>query len=117
MFVGGNAIGPGLRLGELLIGAKLVTERDVNAALERQMSQGGNLGENLVALELIDARTIERFIHRVPQEPENLEATGIDDTDLLGLFMKLVFSGRLEKIGQISDAIKLPQHIVMDLAA
>ena len=116
MFVGGNAIGPGLRLGELLIGAKLVTERDVNAALERQMSQGGNLGENLVALELIDARTIERFIHRVPQEPENLEATGIDDTELLGLFMKLVFSGRLEKIGQISEAIKLPQHIVMDLA-
>jgi len=116
LFVGGNAIGPGLRLGELLIGAKLVTESDVNAALQRQMSQGGNLGENLVALGVIDARTIERFIHRVPQEPESIEATGIDDTDLLGLFMKLIFSGRLEKIGQISDAIKLPQHIVMDLA-
>jgi hypothetical protein len=116
LFVGGNAIGPGLRLGELLIGAKLVTESDVNAALESQMSQGGNLGENLVAMGVIDARTIERFIHRVPQEPESIEATGIDDTDLLGLFMKLVFSGRLEKIGQISEAIKLPQHIVMDLA-
>jgi hypothetical protein len=112
----GNAIGPGLRLGELLIGAKVVTESDVNAALQRQVSHGGNLGENLVALGVVDARTIERFIHRVPQEPENIEATGIDDTDLLALFMKLVFSGRLEKIGQISEAIKLPQHIVMDLA-
>jgi len=30
--------------------------------------------------------------------------------------MKLIFAGRLEKVGQIADAIKLPQHIVMDLA-
>ena len=30
--------------------------------------------------------------------------------------MKLILAGRLEKIGQIADAIKLPQHIVMDLA-
>jgi hypothetical protein len=105
-----------MRLGELLVRGNLVTERDVSAALERQASQGGSLGENLVALGVIDARTIERFIHRVPQEPANIEATGIDDTDLLALFMKLVFTGRLEKIGQIADGIKLPQHIVMDLA-
>ena len=111
----GNAIEPQLRLGELLVRAKIVTEKDVSAALERKVLQGGNLGENLVAIGATDARTIERFIHRVPQEPEDIEATGIDDTDLLALFMKLVFSGRLEKIGQISDAIKLPQHIVMDL--
>ena len=105
-----------MRLGELLVRAKIVTEKDVSAALERKVLQGGNLGDNLIAIGATDARTIERFIHRVPQEPEDIEATGIDDTDLLALFMKLVFSGRLEKIGQISDAIKLPQHVVMDLA-
>jgi hypothetical protein len=114
--VGGNAIGPQLRLGELLIRANLVTETDVSAALQRQVSEGGTLGDNLVALGLIDARTIERFIYRVPQEPADIDATGIADTDLLALFMKLMFSGRMEKLGQIADGIKLPQHVVMDLA-
>jgi hypothetical protein len=105
-----------MKLGELLIRANLVTEKDVTAALQRQVSQGGTLGDNLVALGLVEARTIERFIHRVPQEPADIEGTGIADTDLLALFMKLMFSSRLEKIGQISDGIKLPQHVVMDLA-
>lgn len=113
----GNAIGPQLKLGELLIRANLVTEKDVNAALQRQVSQGGTLGDNLVALGLIDGRTIDRFIHRIPQEPKDIESTGIADTDLLALFMKLMFSSRLEKIGQIADGIKLPQHVVMDLAS
>jgi hypothetical protein len=106
-----------LKLGELLIRANLVTDKDVSAALQRQVSQGGTLGDNLVALGSIDARTIDRFIHRVPQEPADIESTGIADTDLLSLFMKLMFSSRLEKICQIADGIKLPQHIVMDLAS
>jgi tRNA isopentenyl-2-thiomethyl-A-37 hydroxylase MiaE len=63
-----------MKLGELLIRANLVTEKDVTAALQRQVSQGGTLGDNLVALGLIDARTIDRFIHRVPQEPADIEA-------------------------------------------
>ena len=105
-----------MKLGELLIRANLATENDVSAALQRQVSQGGTLGDNLVALGLIDARTINRFIHRVPQEPADIESIGIPDTDLLALFMKLMFSARMEKIGQLADAIKLPQHIVMDLA-
>jgi len=106
-----------MKLGELLVRANLVTEQDVSAALQRQVSQGGTLGDNLVALGLIEARAIDRFIHRVPQEPPDIESTGIADTDLLALFMKLMFSARMEKIGQIADGIKLPQHIVMDLAS
>lgn len=105
-----------MRLGELLIRANLVTESDVTAALERVRTQGRTLGENLVAMGKIDQRVLDGFIHSIPQEPADIAATGISDTDLLGLFMKLIFSGRLEKIGQIADAIKLPQHIVMDLA-
>ena len=88
----------------------------MTAALERQTVEGVTLGDNLIAMGATDKRTIDGFIHRAPQEPEDIAATGISDTDLLALFMKLIFSGRLEKIGQIADAIKLPQPIVMDLA-
>ncbi|MGO8756925.1 MAG: hypothetical protein ACLQG3_02260 [Terracidiphilus sp.] len=86
------------------------------AALERVITRGGSLAEHLVAIGAIDELVLEAFLNRVPEEPADLAATGIDDTDLLSLFMKHIFAGRLEKVGQIADAVRLPQHLVMDLA-
>jgi hypothetical protein len=88
----------------------------VAEALERMRSRGGRLGDNLVALGAIDADVLNAFMHRIPAEPKDIADTGIDETDLLALLMKLIYSGRLEKAGQYADAIKLPQHIVLDLA-
>jgi hypothetical protein len=110
-----GAIEPQLRLGELLIRAKLVTAEDVAAALQRVRAKGGRLGDHLVEIGAVDRQVLEAFIHRIPREPKDIAATGIDETDLLALMMKLIYTGRLEKVGQISDAIKLPQQIVMDL--
>jgi hypothetical protein len=103
-------------LSDLLVRAGLVTSKHVAAALERLRAEGGRLSDNLVAIGAIDAKTLDSFVRRIPKEPANIAATGISETDLLGLFMKLIYSGRLEKVGQITNAIKLPQHIVMDLA-
>jgi hypothetical protein len=108
---------PHARLGELLIRAKLVTEKDVTAALDRTKEQGGRLGENLVAIGAIRQDVLDGFIHRIPDEPRDIAATGVDDTDLLALLMKLIYACRLEKVGQCADAIKLPQSIVMDLVS
>jgi hypothetical protein len=88
----------------------------VAAALEQMKAQGGRLSDVLVAMGAVDQRTLDAFVRRIPQEPDTIEDTGIDETELLGLFMKLVYTGRLEKVGQIAEGIKLPQHIVMDLA-
>ena len=74
------------------------------------------MGDNLVALGAIDRTELEEFVTRIPSEPKDIAATGIDETDLLGLMMKLIYTGRLEKLGQFVEAIKLPQHIVIDLA-
>ncbi|MGB9290328.1 MAG: hypothetical protein WCC31_16590, partial [Terracidiphilus sp.] len=109
-------IDPQVRLSDLLIRAKLVSSRDISAALERMKVEGGRLSDNLIANGAIDEKSLSAFVRRIPREPDNIADTGIDETDLLGLFMKLLYTGRLEKISQISDAIKLPQHIVMDLA-
>ena len=111
-----STIEPHMRLGELLLRAKLITEESLAAALGRQSVYGGDLGENLIALGVIERRIIEKYLHRVPQEPKDIASTGIADTELLAIFMKIVYSMRLEKAGQISDAIKLPQHVVMELA-
>ncbi len=103
-------------MGELLVRARLVTEKDLAAALELQRVQGGRIGENLVALGAIDADSLNGFLSRSLDGPKDIRATGIDEADLLALLMKLIYCNRLEKVGQCADAIKLPQPIVMDLA-
>jgi predicted ATPase with chaperone activity len=44
-----------------------------------------------------------------------MEAIGIDDTDLLALLMKQIYTSRLRSIPEFAEAIKLPRHIVTEL--
>ena len=81
----------------------------------RLTEQGGRLGENLVALGAISQERLEAFMHRIPTEPADIRATGIDDVDLMSLLLKLIYRDRLETTRQFIDAIKLPYHIVLDL--
>jgi hypothetical protein len=102
-------------LGDLLIGAGLVTVADVTAGLARQAQNGGRLGDNLVALGVIEQKVLEAFLKRIPAEPATLAATGIDELDLLSLLMKVIYTGHLETCRQFVDVIKLPFHIVAEL--
>ncbi len=104
-----------MRLGDLLVQAHLVSEADVSRALDRAAVTGGRLGESLIAIGAIDKRVFEAFLHRIPAEPADIKATGIDELDLMGLLMKLIYAGRLETSRQFVDAIKLPYHIVAEL--
>src|SRR5450432_951042 len=104
-----------MRLGDLLIRAKRVTEEDVTRALTRSREKGGRLGDNLVALGAIDQRTLDSYLRRIPAEPGSVAATGIDENDLVMLLMKLIYSSRLDNVRQFIDAIKLPYHIVTAL--
>ena len=102
-------------MGDLLVQANLVTDKDVAAALERQAGNGGRLGDNLVAIGAIEQRVLEAFLKRIPVEPANIAATGIDEIDLLSLLLKLIYTGRLGTCREFIDAIKLPYHIVTEL--
>ena len=63
-----------MRLGDLLIQAKLVTAAQVAKALELQAEIGGRLGERLVGIEAITREVLDSFIHRMPTEPHDLAA-------------------------------------------
>jgi hypothetical protein len=108
-------IATSMRLGDLLIRARLVTEEDVARAGERLKYEGGQLGDVLVSMGVLDPRVLEAFLHRIPAEPANLPATGVDENDLLALLIKLIFTNRLASVRQYVDAIKLPLHIVTEL--
>ncbi len=98
-----------------MIGAGLVSTGDVTEGLTRQAQNGGLLGDNLVALGAIEKCALEAFLKRIPAEPESLEATGIDEIDLLSLLMKVIYTGHLESCRQFVEVIKLPYHIVAEL--
>ncbi len=104
-----------MRLGDLLVRAKLVTEKDVTVALERLKKHGGLLGENLVAVGAVDQAVLDGFIRRIPKEPKDIAATGLEESELLALLMKVIYSFGLSGIAQYADAIKLPMTIVIDL--
>jgi hypothetical protein len=104
-----------MRLGDLLIQAKLVTEEEVAKAVSLQFELGGRLGDRLVAIGAITQKALEGFIHRMPREPGDIASTRIDGTELMGLLMKVIYVDHLESIRQFVDTIKLPYNIVLDL--
>jgi hypothetical protein len=104
-----------MRLGDLLIQAKLVTVEDVAKALDLQANGGGRLGDHLVAGGALSQEKLESFLHRIPSEPVDIAATKIDSSDLLSLLMKVIYVDNLETFRQFIDAIKLPYNIVIDL--
>ncbi|HLV78843.1 MAG TPA: hypothetical protein VKT32_01140, partial [Chthonomonadaceae bacterium] len=104
-----------LRIGDLLVAAKLVTVRDIDAAVKQQIARGGRLGDNLVELGAISREGLEAFLQRLPLEPSTLADTGIPESDLLNLLMKLIYVSRLETVSQYVNAIKLPRHLVLQL--
>jgi hypothetical protein len=104
-----------MRLGDLLIQAGRVTEAQVEQAMTRGARHGGRLGQNLVAIGAIDERVLQTFLRRIPVEPVDLAATGVDETELIALLLKIIYTGRLETVRQYVQAIKLPYHIVHDL--
>jgi hypothetical protein len=104
-----------MRLGDLLVAAKLAVPQQIQAAVERQITQGGRLGDNLIELGFVERKDIDQFLTRLPQEPATLAETGIPEPDLLNLLLKLIYTARLATMEQFVEAIKLPQHLVSDL--
>lgn len=115
MTAGEDTIEARNRLGDLLVKAKLIQQNDIARALERMRTEGGRLGDNLVAIGAIDQRTLDRFIHRIPREPKTIAETGIDETELLALLMKAIYTFGLSTVPQYTEALKLAPQIVNDL--
>jgi energy-coupling factor transporter ATP-binding protein EcfA2 len=93
----------------------MVAAGDLTRALEHQVIHGGRLGQCLVTIGAIEEKELEAFLHRLPPEPRTLADTGIDETELMGIMMKLIYAGRLESGRQIAEAVKLPFQLVSDL--
>jgi hypothetical protein len=98
-------------IGDVLVAQGLVTAADIEAALERQRSQGGILGEHLIAMGKLDPADLERVMRSSPPSPKNIEETGLSIADLLNLVSKAMYNGA-EMPSVIGGILKLPQRVI-----
>jgi energy-coupling factor transporter ATP-binding protein EcfA2 len=104
-----------VRLGELLISARLISPEDLEGAMQRQQVLGGRLGDQLVAGAAISQSQLDSFLNLTPAEPETIADTGIGAPELMTLLVKLIHTARLATVLQFIHAIKLPPQMVAEL--
>ncbi len=102
-------------LGDLLVAHGVLTHNEVQQAIDRQRSHGGMLGENLVALGHISQDKLSQFLDFFPDEPATLADTGLSQTFLLGLAMKVLYVRALDTASKLAEAICLPVKLANDL--
>lgn len=99
-------------LGEQLVEKRIVTEKKLQMALERQKLQGGRITQNLVALQFITEEELAAFFKTTPQPPQTVEETGLDISFIADLIMKhVLFMGEFTGT-DVADRVKLPPSVV-----
>lgn len=100
------------QLGDKLVRNGIISAKDLERALERQKTSGGRLGENLIALGLIDGETLDTFFRRNPAVPMTITDTGLELSQIADLLMKhLLFMGDF-KISDLSERVKLSLPVI-----
>ena len=99
-------------IGDLLIAHGLVTRADVEDALDRQRTQGGRLGEILVAMGKLRPEALEAVLQSAPPKPSSIAETGLQTSDLLNLALKAMYAGVLETPSTIGEVLKLSNNVV-----
>jgi hypothetical protein len=99
-------------IGDILVAHGLVTQADIAAALEHQKTNGGRLGDNLIALGKLKPEDLEAVMHGAPPQPKTIAETGLALTDLLNLMVKAMYSGNAETPSLLSSILKLPHRLM-----
>ena len=102
-------------LGDILVGRGLVGAADIEAALARQLTEGGRLGDNLIAMGLLTAEQLAEVMNTAPTVPANLEETGISQRSLLNLLLKFMLIEGCETLLDLAERLKLPRRAVQQL--
>ncbi|MEK7314440.1 MAG: ATPase, partial [Deltaproteobacteria bacterium] len=79
---------------------------------ERQMRQGGRLGQNLVELGHLSAENLDAFFRKQPAPPGTVKDTGLDISFITDLVLKhALFRGEFT-LPELSSSVKLPVSVV-----
>jgi predicted ATPase with chaperone activity len=104
-----------MQLGDILVGRGLLNAADIEAALARQLTEGGRLGDNLIAMGLLTAEQLAEVMNKAPAVPASLEETGISQRSLLNLMLKFMLIEGCETVLDLAERLKLPRRGVQQL--
>ncbi len=104
-----------MKIGNILVAKGLATVADINRATEHQLTNGGRIGDSIVALGILTNEQIEKVLSEAPQAPVALADIGVDPAGLLELAVKGMYSESLETASQISESLKLSSNIINQL--
>ncbi|HEY6873996.1 MAG TPA: ATPase [Geobacteraceae bacterium] len=99
-------------IGRRLLKDGIITESELNEALERQRREGGRLGQNLVALGYINDEDLNNYFKKHPGPPNKVEETGLSLSFIADLIMKHVLLLGEFKIADVVERVKLPISVV-----
>jgi len=100
------------QLGELLVEEKVVTEKELKAALDRQRLNGGRLGHNLLELGCITAEELHTFFSPHPELAKSVEETGLELPFITDLVLKHVLHLGEFRLSDVVDSVKLPTPVI-----
>jgi len=105
-----------MRLEELLVAKGVVEQADLERAVERRRSRGGELAENLVALNLVTPEQIVALqpLSR-PAMPATAEGTGVARSTLISLVLKALHRAGADNTPALAQLLCLPGNVVQDL--
>jgi DNA polymerase III delta prime subunit len=99
-------------LGERLVEEGVISQQQLDAALQRQRLRGGRLGHNLCALGYLDQKKLQASFRKPPECPQTVEDTGLDLFFISDLVLKhTLFLGDFT-LAELVDRVKLPSHIL-----
>lgn len=99
-------------LGQRLVKDGVITEPQLEEALERQRHRGGRIGANLVALGHMTAEDLEALFKRHKVQPRTIEETGLEASFIADLMLKHILLVRSFNLVQLSQRLKLPVLIL-----
>ncbi|MBW1744716.1 MAG: ATPase, partial [Deltaproteobacteria bacterium] len=100
------------RLGDRLLEDRVLTEKQLEMALERQRLRGGRIGDNLVALGLLSEQELSTFFKRTPKAPRTVEETGLSLSFICDLVMKHVLLMGEFTLPEVAEKTKLPISVL-----
>src|SRR5579862_4841830 len=104
-----------MQLGDMLVARGLVTPADIETALARQVTEGGRLGENLIAMGLVTADQIAEVVNSAPAIPATVAEAGISERNLLYLLLKFMHIEACETVLELANRMKLPRRLIQQL--
>ena len=104
-----------MRIGDLLVAHGLVSQDEVERALQEQAEAGGRLGDILERSGIVSRSDVESVLEQVPKVPRSIEDTGLDETALLRLIAKSMAIDGFETPTQFVHRLKLPFSVINEL--